>query len=54
MMIDEYKDAIIKLVKDMDKEHGCDVDSMELCIERDVFEMNGTEVKNYRLKFVMI
>lgn len=54
MTIDEYKEAILDMVKEMEKEHGCDVDSMELEIDRPILSIAGTETKHYLLKFTMI
>ncbi len=53
MTIDEYKNAIIGLVKGMEAEHGCDVDSMELKTARPIMSLYE-EQKDYQLKIVII
>ena len=50
--VKEYKEAIVELVKQMEKEHGCDVISMEM--ETKCYMDDGSFMaKRYEIKMEM-
>ena len=54
MTIEEYKEAIIGLVKAMEKEHGCDVYSMEMETSINKLQAPYLTDKEYDLKLIIV